>query len=437
MAITHSAIYNAVMAKLAPHRYYRGHDGAHFTAITPGRSDQLGALIDGAASRALKALYPGQQALIEESMTFDMRTAGFDVGEKIADQILADRATEAPLLGNEAAPATHKVSYGRHAVDPFDPSQPALSKNHGRIKRFCATTVSPMAPYPGGDAQGKVPADLLGDPHFRKDYEEVRDIGAKNSKTRTPDQTVIGTFWGYDAAQGLGVPPRLYNQIAREILAQRLDVTPYTSDTLEMAHAKFFATLHCALTDAGIDAWHYKYLHNLWRPVVAIRNEVDVAHGDAFWNPLGAPQTNAVGVGPRTPPFPAYPSGHATFGAAALQVIALFFDDPAIETSAVLTAERKAVVKGQSFDFISDELNGASVEADGSVRTLVKRSYGNYAAAVRENAESRVYLGVHWRFDGLPDKAAKDDGLLVGGVPLGLQIGNNAHTLFANLAQKP
>ena len=43
-----------------------------------------------------------------------------------------------------------------------------------------------------------------------------------------------------------------------------------------------------------------------------------------------------------------------------------------------------------------------------------------------ENSVSRIYLGVHWRFDGIPRSATQN----VGGVPLGLAIGKEAHTFF-------
>jgi vanadium chloroperoxidase len=42
------------------------------------------------------------------------------------------------------------------------------------------------------------------------------------------------------------------------------------------------------------------------------------------WLPLGAPLTNATGKN-FTPHFPAYPSGHATFGAAAFHITRRFY----------------------------------------------------------------------------------------------------------------
>ena len=182
------------------------------------------------------------------------------------------------------------------------------------------------------------------------------------------------------------------------------------------------------MADAGIDAWHYKYTNNLWRPVVGVREEKSPG-GDVFWAPLGAPQTNRANARPTTPPFPAYPSGHATFGAALFQTLRLRLASNAspITLADVLAAETAAVpLPNESFQFVSDELDGRALDSDGSVRTHHDRHFSSYAQAIYENSISRVYLGVHWRFDGLPRSAADN----IGGVPLGLAIGEQVHEFF-------
>src|SRR5918998_4692191 len=137
----------------------------------------------------------------------------------------------------------------------------------------------------------------------------------------------------------VGTPPRLYNQIVRRIAMTRSPGSSTTPNTVA-ENAQLFAFVNAAMADAGILAWDQKYIHEFWRPVLGIR-EHDTSMGpaapdddnnisndcDTSWLPLGAPRTNRIGKN-FTPPFPAYPSGHATFGAAAFHITRLFYQVP-------------------------------------------------------------------------------------------------------------
>ena len=83
-----------------------------------------------------------------------------------------------------------------------------------------------------------------------------------------------------------------------------------------------------------------------------------------------------------TPPFPTYPSGHASFGGALFQVL------------------RKELGRDDiAFTFVSDELDGTTFGSDGQLRPLFPRSFQSLSEAEQENGWSRVYLGIHWNFD--------------------------------------
>ncbi|NJL61919.1 MAG: vanadium-dependent haloperoxidase [Methylacidiphilales bacterium] len=151
-------------------------------------------------------------------------------------------------------------------------------------------------------------------------------------RKRSIDETLIGIFWAYDGAAELGTPPRLYNQIVRRVAIAKKN-TP-------AENASLFALVNVAMADAGILAWEQKYIYELWRPVVGIRehdesmgpepteSDNDISDNcDPLWLPLGAPNSNSNKKN-FTPPFPAYPSGHATFGAAALHMTRLFYGVP-------------------------------------------------------------------------------------------------------------
>ena len=103
--------------------------------------------------------------------------------------------------------------------------------------------------------------------------------------------------------------------------------------------------------------------------------------GDPTFTPLGAPASNLNGPN-FTPPFPAYPSGHAGFGGAVLQTLRNFYETDDI-----------------AFTFVSDEFNGRTQDNNGKVRPLLPRSFASLSQAEEENGQSRIYLGIHWSFD--------------------------------------
>ena len=47
----------------------------------------------------------------------------------------------------------------------------------------------------------------------------------------------------------------------------------------------------------------------------------------------------------------------------------------------------------------SDEFNGLTKDNSDVVRPRLSRSYANLSQAEEENAQSRIYLGIHWSFD--------------------------------------
>jgi hypothetical protein len=205
--------------------------------------------------------------------------------------------------------------------------------------------------------------------------------GVTTPTERTAEQTVAGIYWGYDGTPNLSAPPRLYNQIAVLIANQR------GTGTGNAVHlARLLALVHTALADAGIASWESKYAYKFWRPVGAIR-EADTDDNpntvaDPDFSPLGAPASNIDPGVNFTPPFPAYASGHATFGGALFQTLRRFYGTDRIR-----------------FTFVSDEYNGVTTDNRGNVRPRIPRTFPSLSAAEEENGQSRIYLGIHWEFD--------------------------------------
>jgi hypothetical protein len=147
------------------------------------------------------------------------------------------------------------------------------------------------------------------------------------------------------------------------------------------------------MADAGMAILESKYYYDFWRPITGIRESDAVTGptgagdgnpdttGNVEWSPLGAPASNLQGPN-FTPPFPAYPSGHAGFGGALFQMLRNFYGTDRIR-----------------FTFVSDEFNGETLDNQGNVRPLRPRSFSSLSQAEEENGQSRIYLGIHWSFD--------------------------------------
>lgn len=366
-----------------------------------------------AAHHVLTRLYSAQKPIFDAALAGATSAFGTEVGVAT----LAAGFGEVPFASASYPARSDRYN---HQPDPYDPNQKLHGELYGRAKPFAV--LNPLSldapPTPGTSA-------------YDNDAKEVRNKGAHpgyKDLTRTPDETMIAQYWAYDGVNQIGTPPRLYNQIILEIMKSQ--GTTNADDEIRL-----LTLANVAMGDSGIFAWHEKYKHNLWRPVIGLRQHdnscgpaavagtIGGAIADPFWEPLGAPKTNSPDKR-FTPPFPAYPSGHATFGAAALQMVRRFYGQP-------VSKVRKD--DSIAFEFASDEQDGKSVY-EGNRRTNHLRKFSSCWDAIYENAVSRVFLGVHWRLDAFESetygefKTGKGIGK-IGGVPLGLSI---ADDIFEN-----
>lgn len=411
LAIIHLAMYDAyagvdTAASLPP--YLPGLPAAPAGASPP-------AAVAAAAHTTLSFLFPSQQDFFDAKLSEagDVLNPGHDFGLMVAQKLIEDRTGDPGASDVGYLPSPDR---GRHRVDPDNPGQGFHAPFYGAQSKGFAIT-----------ARHELDAPPFDNPEYVRALREVRGrgiapemIGALPNiiRSRTVDQTLIGIYWGYDGASGLGTPPRLYNQIVRRVAIAR--------NNSEADNARLFALVNVAMGDAGILAWDQKYIHDLWRPVLGIR-EHDESMGpaateaknnisddcDSSWLPLGAPATNSTKKN-FTPNFPAYPSGHATFGAAAFQITRLFYG---------MGNEPDDLF--DNLDFVSDEFNGVNRDNRGAIRPRHVRNFpGGLEQMIEENGRSRVYLGVHWVFDAF---AVKNNGEMdpsrnIGGVRLGVTI---------------
>jgi signal transduction histidine kinase len=118
-----------------------------------------------------------------------------------------------------------------------------------------------------------------------------------------------------------------------------------------------YLKMGCALNDITVKVWKVKYAFALERPDTYIQRNIDPS-----WQPVL-----------ETPLFPAYPSGHSAFGAAAAAVLERLF--------------------GYSYT-----LTDRSLERCPDFKAT-PRKYTSFAEMANENALSRLYMGVHYRMD--------------------------------------
>lgn len=446
LAIVHLAMHDAYFS-VSPTVPVPGPDRTwlpNLIPLKPAGATNAEACMAAAAQAALRALYKAssQIASVDKAMAEFMPSApmtSVDMawGTEVANKILAARK---PDLDNVAQAYGLSNAPYRHRSDPFSTGQAPHGQNWGKCPPFTVPRQHLAAP-PGWSPTGVVPGAF-----YQTEFNDVLKKGVLAGSTRNPDQTVQGIYWAYDGADKIGTPPRLYCQIALKIM-KKFAATP--ASTVETAdYVRLLALLTTAMADAGIQAWRWKYEYDLWRPVVGIREadpslgpntntpgKIVKAHTD--WAPLGAPGTNQGTRG--TPGFPAYPSGHATFGAAAFQIIRRYAE---LKGFAPIPAGGDGEEDLIAFDFISDEYNGVNRDPDNSVRPKHLRHFKSLWEATVENSVSRVYLGVHWRFDGITKKDAGGNAIHanpppakpselgdIGGVALGRKIANELMTI--------
>ncbi|MEA5389723.1 hypothetical protein VB738_00485 [Cyanobium gracile UHCC 0139] len=392
-----------------------------------------------ACHQVLRLRYPNQASMLEPAWLnwldhFAMgpaktpvemvgRAYGTAVHQFGKDDMTKVRAAYAP----DGTPYNYKAP-------PTQSSQGFLGGVWGNSTPLAAARVMDFPPPPGHlDADTVTPSQ-----HHRGDLGSVAVKGEINRSPgdpafRTLAEEVIGIAWGDDGSQELGTPPRLYLQVVLTVLDSIEARNPGRLEELD--ELGVIAGAAVAMADAGIDAWYYKYApsHMMWRPAVGIREAV-AGNGapDRNWLPLGRPDTNGAGTG-LTPDFPAYPSGPATFGAAAFQLLRLFLVARGVSSFDPSGSGLDDV----RFDFVSDEFDGRHRDPrNRRPRDLLTLSYDSLWQAMVDNAVSRAYLGVHWQFDGITSRRpGTDDDVFgvpatprelghTGGVWLGAKIAN-------------
>ena len=326
MAIVQVSVFEGVNA-------IAGRYSAKRVQITAAPGASADAAVAAATRTALLKLIPAQQAAIEADYQAALKVLaddrakadGIAVGEQAAAAVVASCADDGAVASDTYRPHAAPGVY----VPTLLPAVP----HWGKRRPWVMTSGDQFRPGP--------PPSLSSDT-WKRDYSEVKTLGAKNSTQRTPEQTAIARFWEATA-------PAVYWPVARSVAtAPGRDVTE---------NARLLAVAAMAMDDALIAVFDAKYAYNLWRPITAIRN----AEGDAR-DPSWTPFID-------TPMHPEYPCAHCIVSGA---------------LGAVLAAEIGAGP--------TPKLSSASTTAAGAVRT-----WASVDDFVQEVAVARIYDGVHYR----------------------------------------
>jgi len=342
-AILHASVYDAI----------NNIDGTFSPYLVPladvPRHASQPAAANQAAHDVLVALYPAFQATLDAELQQDLaqipdgqnKADGIAVGQTVAAQILFLRSndgsgvTPPPFIPGDQ-PGGYRLTPPNFAAADFT--------QWAQVTPFALARADKFRPGP--------PPELTSD-EYTSVFDEVKSLGFIHSTTRTPEQTLIGTFWN-------GNIQDFWNEIA-QIAALRHHLNLARS-------ARLFALLNISLADTAIAFFDAKYTYQFWRPVTAIQ----MAGNDG--NTSTEPSSTWLPLTIKTAPDPAYPGAHSAISAAGAEVLRFYF--------------------GQrfTFDVTSESLAG------------VTRHFTSFPAAAQEAGLSRIYAGQHFRSDHIAGK---------------------------------
>ncbi|HYY38268.1 MAG TPA: hypothetical protein VE801_11065 [Xanthobacteraceae bacterium] len=292
-----------------------------------------------AAGAVLMKLLPDVAADIQASLQNYLsaipdsaaKSDGIKLGEAVATKTLEARANDGSSVADAYRPVTTPGVY--------IPTALTVAPQWPDVMPFAMTSGSQFRPKP--------PVALESE-QWAKDYNEIKELGAKNSSKRSVRQTEDARFW-------LLTGPLSTHPLHRQI-ANRKEMPVIDS-------ARFMAVITAAEADAMVAVLDAKYKYAFWRPITAIRNgDIDgnaATEREATWQPID-----------NTPMHPEYPCAHCIVSSAVASAIEAMLG----------TADIPEVVM-------------TSPTAPG-----VTHRWTNLNAYADEVAAARIAAGFHYRF---------------------------------------
>ena len=313
-----------------------------------------GASADAAAAQAahdvLTGLFPANVAIYDTALAArlgpippGLAAQGVVVGKSVATAILAWRQNDAW----SAAPPAYVLPLLPGLWQPTPPANAAAGGTQ-------FPKVTPFATHSATQFLHDLPPTLTS-ARFTTDFNEVKEIGSATSATRTAEQTLLARLFA-----SVVTPTtlwQLWNNVAID-----------TADSRGLSlldTARLFVLMNVSINDGLQTSQSGKFIYALWRPVTAIRR------ADEDLNPLTSPDTTWLPL-LNTPNYPSYPGNMACVGASAATALALAFDTNDVPFTAVWR-------NTSGPDYVRD--------------------YAGFWQMAVDQANSRVYGGIHYRFD--------------------------------------
>ena len=311
-----------------------------------------------AARDVLAALYPAQQAVFDNLLASQL--AGMPPG--LARQgVAVGRAAAKAVLDwrqNDGWPATQAAATApdpTYVLPPFpglwQPTPPANSfatfTFYPHVLPFAMLTATQFLPPP---------PPTLTSAHYATDFNEVKMLGSATSAVRTAEQTLwTQVHAGVNTQIGFF---HVWNRVAADV-AQRYGLS--LIDT-----ARTFVLLTVGIHDGLQTSFTSKFTYGLWRPVTAIRRASEDLNPatvqEDTWTPLLT-----------TPTYPSYAGNAACLSAASARALQIAFGRDDIP-----------------FTVTYPRTGGLPTET---------RTYAGFSDLAQQEADSRIFGGIHYRFD--------------------------------------
>jgi hypothetical protein len=360
LAIVHLAVHDAVNAAKPKYESYLIKPQAHADALPD-------AAALSAAFNSLVTLYPSQRVSLEAIYRRDLERlpdneatqTGIQLGKEVAEQLVRARANDGVDAKVEYVPSADPLAWRPTPPGNLPPLQPQF----GQVKPFFVKDSLQFDPGPPLALSSK---------QFADEFNEVKRLGARDSKERTADQTAVAIFWTAPSYV-------IFSSIARQL-----------SDTRKFDihdNARLFALLFGATTDGYISGWAVKYRYPQARPITLIReaDKLGIADlkADPNWEPLLI-----------TPNHPNYISGHSIFAGTAEKILQAVFGGDAIPTVSVTYPANAITRRYDAISQIAEENDNGRVWGGIHTRQTVGRGGADQGRKIGEYVATNYLLKI-------------------------------------------